>query len=140
MGRRYAKPDAATHKTAACPKAYDSAQIAQTAKTKPQFNKGLRGKRTPGRQHIVQRDELSPEEAWNVYQMGGRVAVRVTVPLINADQVTMAAAVFRELAEQLSQVSASDAKMLHKVFEARWAIMRAQRKLKGGASHFKGAR
>jgi hypothetical protein len=80
------------------------------------------------------------EDEWKMTSLGGRVAVRLTIPLLSADHVQDAAAVFRALADTLSETAASDAKTMHKLFDARWAIMSAQRCLKGGRAHFRGAR
>lgn len=80
------------------------------------------------------------EDEWKVANLGGRVAVRLTIPLISADHVKEAATVLRDLADTLSEAAWSDNKTMHKLFDARWAIMRAQRKLKGGKADYRGAR
>ena len=82
----------------------------------------------------------SGADEWAMTQVGGRVAVRVTVPLISGEHVEAAAAVFSQLAADLQAVAESDAKVTHKIFDARWSIMRAQRKLKNGKPDYKGAR
>lgn len=64
---------------------------------------------------------------------------RLTIPLVSVEHIRAAAAVFRELADDLHEVVQERVGTFPSVLHARAAMASANRKLKGGA-HYKGAR
>jgi len=78
-------------------------------------------------------------DEYNAYLMGGKHCSRLTIPIVNLDQIKAAANALKKLSEELSNVADDESAVVYKVLAARCIINTYSRRLKGGAE-YKGAR
>lgn len=71
--------------------------------------------------------------------LGGRNCARLTIPIVNVDQIRSAAILLRELGNDMQEIADEQGPVLGKVLAARGLLQTINRKLKGGV-HYKGAR
>ena len=79
------------------------------------------------------------EDLWLKHLMGGSNCARITVPLVNVDQIRAAASVLRQAADELDDILRQPGASPVKVLAARSVVSGASRTLKGGIA-YKGAR
>lgn len=71
--------------------------------------------------------------------LGGRNCARLTIPMVNVDQIRAAGSLLRQLGNEMLQVADEGGPTLGKVLAARGLCQTINRKLKGGVD-YKGAR
>lgn len=79
------------------------------------------------------------QDLWMKHLMGGTNCTRITIPLVNVDQIRSTAAVLRQVADELDEIVREPGASPVKVVAARHVVSGASRTLKGGIA-YKGAR
>lgn len=78
-------------------------------------------------------------DEYNAHLIGGRHCSRLTIPMVNLDQIKTAAIALKKMGEELAEIADDQGPVMYKVLAARGIINQYSRRLKGGAE-YKGAR